>query len=98
MLMRSSSCPLVSAAVGSMPASAKRCRWFVTLIRINDMNCLVAAVEPIFYEGKQDPIFFLVAIEESADVTSFIEQGTSKRNWSSGPLHGVSPSWISSGP
>ena len=33
------------------------------------MNRLVAALESIFYEWEQNPILFLVAVEEGADVT-----------------------------
>jgi hypothetical protein len=62
-----------------------------TLIGINHMNGFMAAVEPISYERKQDPVLFVIAVEESADMTSFIEQGTGKRDRSGCPLHGISP-------
>ena len=61
----------------------------LTLIRINYVNRLVAALESIFYEWEQDPIFFVDAVEKGADVTSFIEQGAGKGNRSAGFPHGV---------
>jgi hypothetical protein len=44
----------------------------LTLIGIHDVNRLVAALEPVFYKWKQDPIFLVVAMEEGADVTSLV--------------------------
>jgi len=63
----------------------------VTLIGIDDMNRPVATLEPIFYEGEQDPILFVVAIEESADMTRFAQLGTSKGDGGGGLLHGIFP-------
>jgi hypothetical protein len=57
----------------------------------------MATLETIFYEREQDPILFVIAVEESTDMTSFIELGTGKGNRSGGPLHGISPHRISSG-
>ena len=47
--------------------------------------------------GKQDPILFVIPVEESAHMTGFIELGTGKRDRSSCPLHVISPHRISSG-
>jgi len=63
----------------------------LTLSRINHMNCLVATLEPVFYEWKQDPVLFIIVIEESADVTRLFELGTSKRNGSRILLHAIYP-------
>jgi hypothetical protein len=35
-------------------------------------------------------ILFIVAVEEGADVTNFIELGAGERNWSGDPLHSLS--------
>lgn len=53
-----------------------------TLIRIHDVNRLMAALERIL---------FVVAVEEGADVTRLVQVGTSKWNGSGGLLHSVSP-------
>jgi hypothetical protein len=42
-----------------------------TLIRIHDVNHLVATLEPVFDERKQHAILFVVAIEKCADMTYF---------------------------
>lgn len=73
------------------PRLAQPLQMSLTLVGIHHVNRLVAALESIFYEWKQDPILFLIAVEEGADVTSFVKQRTRKRNWSSGPFHGISP-------
>jgi hypothetical protein len=67
-----------------------------TLMWINNVNRLVATLESIPYEREQDPILFVIAVEESADMTSFIELGTGKRNRSGCLVHGISPLRISS--
>ena len=51
---------------------------FLTLIRINYMDCFVSAVEALFYERKQRPIFFFVVMKESADMTSSSEERAGK--------------------
>ena len=43
----------------------------LTLVRVQDMNGLVAGLQPVFYERKQHAVFFLVAVEERADVPGF---------------------------
>ncbi len=63
----------------------------LTLIGIHDVNRLVAALEAVFYEGKQNPVLFFVAIEKGADVTSLVEQRARERNWSSRSFHCESP-------
>ncbi len=63
----------------------------LTLMRIHHVNGLVAALESIFYEWEQDPILFVGAIEESADMTRLVELGTSKRNGRRSFLHRISP-------
>jgi hypothetical protein len=50
------------------------------LIRIHDVNRLVATLEPVLNERKQDAIFLVVAIEKRADMTHFAELGASKGN------------------
>jgi hypothetical protein len=47
----------------------------VTLIRIHDVNGLVATSEPVLNERKQHAILFVVAIEKCADMTYFAELG-----------------------
>jgi hypothetical protein len=61
----------------------------VTLIRINDMNRLVATLEAVLYEGKQHTILFVGAIEKRADMTCFAELGAGQGNGRSDPLHPV---------
>jgi len=39
------------------------------------MNSLVAGLQPVLYEGKQDAIFFLIVVEKRADVTGLAEMG-----------------------
>jgi hypothetical protein len=46
----------------------------------------VAALEAVPHKREQYPIFLVVAVEESADVTSLIEQRAGKRNWCGGLL------------
>ena len=70
----------------------------LTLIRINHVNRLVAALESIFYEWEQDPILFVGAVEESADMTRFVELGTSKGNGSGRFLHRISPTGYRAAP
>ena len=71
---------------------------FLTLIRVNYMDCLVPTMETVFYEWEQDRIFIVVAVEESADMTSLVEQRAGKGNGSSTFLHDVSPHRIANGP
>jgi hypothetical protein len=40
---------------------------------------------------EQDPIFFVRAVEESADITRLVDLGTSKRNGRRDLLHNISP-------
>jgi hypothetical protein len=61
----------------------------VTLIRIHDVNRLVATLEPVLNERKQHAILFLVAIEKCTDMTHFAELGAGKGNRCCGLLHGV---------
>jgi hypothetical protein len=63
----------------------------LTLIRIDDMNCLMPTLESVFYEWQQNPILFVWAVEERADVTRLVDLGTSKRNGSRDLLHSISP-------
>jgi hypothetical protein len=69
----------------------------VTLIRVYNVNRLMAGLESIFYKWEQDAVFFVRIVEESADVSGLIELGASKRNGSRGLLHGISLHRISSG-
>ena len=46
---------------------------FSTLIRVDDVDGLVAAFEAILNERQQQAIFLLIAIEQSTDVTYLIE-------------------------
>jgi hypothetical protein len=63
----------------------------LTLIAIHDVNRLVATLEPIFYEGEQDPILFLITVEEGTNVSVCVELGTGKGNGSGRSVHGKSP-------
>jgi hypothetical protein len=40
-----------------------------TAIRTNDMNLLVAALEPILDKRKQNAVLLIRAVEEGTDVT-----------------------------
>src|SRR5208283_5470400 len=62
----------------------------MTLIRIHDVDRLVAALEPVLNERQQHAIFLIVAIEKRADMTYFAELGAGKGNRCSRLLHGVS--------
>jgi hypothetical protein len=59
----------------------------LTLIRIYDMNRLVATLKPILYEWEQDSVLLVRIVEESTDVTRLVELGSSERNGSRGLLH-----------
>jgi hypothetical protein len=61
-----------------------------TLIRVNDVNCLVTTLEPVTNERKQDAILFVVAIKKCADMTYIAELGAGQGNWCYGILPGVS--------
>jgi hypothetical protein len=61
-------------------------------------NTAVTTLESTFNKWKQDPILFIIAVEESADMMGFIEPGTGKRDRSSYAFHGISPNSISSSP
>jgi len=82
-------------------ASTLRCFWvnpcrdqplevFAPLVRVDDVNCLVAAFESILNKGEKYPILFVVAVKECANVAGFCELGTRKRNGSRG-LHNSPP-------
>jgi hypothetical protein len=58
-----------------------------TLIRIHDVNRLMATPESFFYEWKQNPILFVGAVEKSADMTRLVELGTGKRDGGRNLLH-----------
>jgi hypothetical protein len=84
----------LSALLGSRRVDAyvsQSLEVVLTLIRINNVNRLMATLESIFYEWEQDPILFVGAIEESADMTRLVELGTGKRNGSRDLLHAISP-------
>ncbi len=61
----------------------------VTLIRIDDMNRLIAALESVLNEWKQHAILFVVAVEECTDVTRFGKLRASKTNRRRDRPHGV---------
>jgi len=63
----------------------------LTLIRIDDVNSLMPTLESVFNEREQNPILFVWAVEECADMARLVDLGTSKRNRSRGLLHDVSP-------
>src|ERR1700722_1988809 len=62
----------------------------LTLILINNVNGLMSTLESVFYEWEQDPILFVRAVKESADMTRLIDLGTGKRNGCD-DLHRISP-------
>ena len=59
----------------------------LTLLRVQDVNGLVARFQPVLYERKQDAIFFLVIVEKRANVTGFAEMGPSQGNGCGDALH-----------
>ncbi len=73
-------------------------QMILTLLRIQDVNRLVARLESVFYEWKQDPILFFGTVEESADMARLVELGTSKRNGSRYLLHSISQQDIERAP
>jgi hypothetical protein len=62
----------------------------LALFPINNVNCLMATLESVFDEWEQDPILFVRAVEESADMARLIDLGTSKRNRCHYLLHSIS--------
>jgi hypothetical protein len=68
------------------------------LIRIYDVNRPVSARETIFNEREQYAVFFVVAVEECADVPRFIELRTCKGHRRSVFLHDVFPPSRSTAP
>jgi hypothetical protein len=62
-----------------------------TLMGVNNVSRLMATLEPIPYEWEQDPILFVVAVEEGTDVAGLAELGTGERNGSGELVHGISP-------
>src|SRR5579862_5852958 len=52
----------------------------VTLMGIDNVNRLVATVEPVLDEREQHAIFLLVTVEERTYVACFSELGAGKRN------------------
>jgi hypothetical protein len=50
----------------------------------------MATLESVFYEWEQDPILFVRAVEESADMTRLVDLRTSKRNGRRDLLHNIS--------
>jgi len=62
-----------------------------TLIRVHNVNRLMTPLESILYEWEQDPVLFVIIVEESADMTRLVKLGTSERNGSGSLLHGISP-------
>ena len=49
----------------------------------------MATLEPILYERKQDPVFFVFAVEERADMACLVKLGTSKRYGGGRLLHSL---------
>jgi hypothetical protein len=50
----------------------------VALARIDDMNCPIAEFKPLLYKREQNVVFFLVAIEEGADMSRPIKLRSGK--------------------
>ena len=61
-----------------MPYRRQSLQMVAMLIRINDVNRLIATLESLFNERKQHAILFLVAIEERADMAYFAELAAGK--------------------
>ena len=61
----------------------------MALIRIYDVNRLVAALEPVLNERKQHAILFVFAVEERTYMTRFAEVGAGKGNGRRGRFHDV---------
>jgi hypothetical protein len=59
------------------------------LIRIHDVNRLIAALEAVLNEWEQYPVLFLFTIEKCADMACFAELGAGKGDGRRGALHGV---------
>ncbi len=66
--------------------SRQALQMVVALIRIYDMNRLVATLEPILDERKQHAIFLILAVEERAHMTYLAELRSRKGN-------GCRPHW-----
>lgn len=59
------------------------------MIRVNDVNCPVATLEPVLNKWKQHTILFIVAIEERTHVPCFVKLGAGKGNGCCDGFHGV---------
>jgi len=79
------------------PRLRQALQMVLPLIRIHHVNRFVATLEAIFNEREQSPIFFVRAIEESANMTRLVELGASKRNGSRNLFHDLFPWKKSSG-
>src|SRR5436189_196378 len=58
------------------PARSQTLDMVARLIRVDDVDGLVAAFQSILNERQQDAILLLVAIEQSADVPHLVEART----------------------
>ena len=51
-----------------------------TLLRVQNVNGFVTAFQAVLYKREQDAIFFLINVEERADVAGFAELGAGEGN------------------
>src|SRR6266851_6960551 len=71
------------------PHSCQPLQMVASLTRINDVNRLVATLEPVLNERKQHAILFIVAVEKRTDMTCSAELGARKGNGYRDPPHGL---------
>jgi hypothetical protein len=69
------------------PYRSQTVQVVVTLIWIDNVNRLVATVEPVLDERKQHAIFLLVTVEERTYMACFAKLGAGKRNRCRACLH-----------
>jgi hypothetical protein len=51
------------------PNRSQALQMVTKLLRVNDVNSLVATLEAVLYEWQQDAIFFVIAVEKRAHMT-----------------------------
>src|SRR5580698_8851619 len=65
-------------------------QMILLLLRVENMNSLVARFHPVLDERKQDAIFLLVIVEKGADMTRMTELRASKGNRCRRAFHSLS--------
>src|SRR5438132_8781069 len=72
------------------PCGCQALQMVTALLRIDDVNRLVATLKPLLDERKQHAILLVLAVEECADMACFAELRAGKGNGRRVPLHGSS--------